>query len=309
MKIHYVGGKQDEDEWLLKCSVRLRPPQKEEKAESGCAQTSKPAQRNNVVIASRKMDSQPSNDDLEKRPLRQSRITSGDARLAFMLQEQEVKATRKKMPPSHNKRKRPLSPPPSEVPDHCPPAPQNPRSPSAPAKLENSNHLTGHYSEKKPNLSFKPSPEAPLQVRETHRAASAPSKASQLSSSHQSVGKSPAPAVPSPKPRRAAPPATLKEKAGTVAFSIHADASSDVQLPQLKRDHMCLAEDCPIVQIKRLIVDEILPGMCASKIELLTPSGALVGQDHTLKYVRTVLWPRSRGELSLSYRLGKEKML
>ena len=103
--------------------------------------------------------------------------------------------------------------------------------------------------------------------------------------------------------------ATLKEKVGTVAFFLRADASSDVELPQLKRDHMCLPEDSPIVQIKRLIVDEIRPGMCATKIELITPSGALVGQDHTLKYVRTVLWPRSRGELSLSYRLGKEKML
>jgi hypothetical protein len=123
------------------------------------------------------------------------------------------------------------------------------------------------------------------------------------------VGKSLAPAAPSPKPRRAAPITTLKEKAGTVAFFLHADASSDVQLPQLKRDHMCLAEDCPIFQIKRLIVDEILPGMCATKIELLMPSGALVGQDHTLKYVRAVLWPRSRGELSLSYRLGRDKML
>ena len=120
------------------------------------------------------------------------------------------------------------------------------------------------------------------------------------------MGKTLAPAVPSPKQRRAAP---LKEKAGTVAFFVQADASSEVQLPQLKRDHMCLAEDCPIFQIKRLIVDEILPGMCATKIELLTPSGALVGQDHTLKYVRAVLWPRSRGELALSYRLGRDKML
>ncbi len=43
--------------------------------------------------------------------------------------------------------------------------------------------------------------------------------------------------------------------AGTVAFFIHADASSEVMLPQLKWDHMCLAEVCPIFQIKRLIVD------------------------------------------------------
>ena len=49
--------------------------------------------------------------------------------------------------------------------------------------------------------------------------------------------------------------------------------------------------------------------MCATKIQLLTLSGSLVGQDHTLKYVRAVLWPRSRSELSLSYRLGKDKML
>ena len=307
MKIHYVGGKEDEDEWLLKTSARLRPPQKEEKTESVSVRTSKSAQRNNIVIASRKTDNQPCHDDLEQRPIRQSRITSGDARLAFMLQEQEVKATRKKVPPSR-KRKRTLSPSPSAESDSCPQATQNPRSPVVPAKLEKSKHAVGHYSEKKPDLSFKPSPEAPQQVRVPHRAATAPSKAPQPSS-HQAAGKSLAPAAPSPKPRRVAPPATLKEKAGTVAFFIHADASSEVMLPQLKRDHMCLAEDCPIFQIKRLIVDEILPGMCATKIELLTPSGALVGQDHTLKYVRAVLWPRSRGELSLSYRLGKDKML
>ncbi len=90
---------------------------------------------------------------------------------------------------------------------------------------------------------------------------------------------------------------------------LRADAASDVELPQLKRDHMCLPEDSPIVHIKRLIVDEIMPGMCATKIELIMPSGALVGQDHTLKYVRAVLWPRSRGELALSYRVGRDRLL
>ena len=227
-----------------------------------------------------------------------------------------MKATRKKVPPSR-KRKRPSSPPPSGMSsgsDSCQQPPQN--QAAVPAKLENREkhlkHAAGHHAEKKPSLSFKPSPEAPQQVRVPHRAAAAPSKAPPPSSSHHAAGKSLAPAAPSPSPkvtRRAAPPAALKEKAGSVAFFLHADASSAVELPQLRRDRLCLAEDCPVVQVKRLIVDEILPGMCASKIELLTPSGALVGQDHTLKYVRTVLWPRSRGELSLSYRLGKEKML
>ena len=101
----------------------------------------------------------------------------------------------------------------------------------------------------------------------------------------------------------------MKEKVGTVAFFLRADASGAVKLPQLKRDQMCVPEDCPIFQVKRLIVDAVLPGMCATKIELRMPSGALVGQDHTLKYVRAVLWPRSKGELSLSYRICGDKLL
>jgi hypothetical protein len=50
VKIHYIGGKRDKDEWLLKSSPRLRPPQKEVKTEIlSCSRSSKSTPRNKTV--------------------------------------------------------------------------------------------------------------------------------------------------------------------------------------------------------------------------------------------------------------------
>jgi hypothetical protein len=111
---HYVGGKEDEDEWLLKSSPRLRPAQEDEKSSN--ARSSNSQRETDRATSDRTTDSQPPcEESTEHRPMRQSRITSGDARLAFLLQEEEVRATRKKMPPSR-KRKVSHGPPPSEMP-------------------------------------------------------------------------------------------------------------------------------------------------------------------------------------------------
>ena len=49
VKIHYIGGKDDEDEWLLKSSLRLRPPQKEVKTEVAFSRSSKSTSGNKRV--------------------------------------------------------------------------------------------------------------------------------------------------------------------------------------------------------------------------------------------------------------------
>ncbi len=261
------------------------------------------------------MDSDQAHEDSGQRQERQSRITAVDSRLAHMLQEEEMKATRKILS-DIQKRKRPPSPQPSRVPNTSDACLQNLKqslkNSAIPAKKEKiKEHVTDHFSEGRSNLSIKSSLKDSTHARVPHRSAStdANKPMHHTQAKLKSVASTTAPekAVRTIKAADSSP--VLEEKNGMVAFFIHADACSEIPLPALKRGRMCLAEDCPVFQIKLLIVDEILPGMCATKIELRTKCGALVGQDHTLKYVRAVLWPKSRGDLTLLYRLSKDKML
>ena len=313
VKIHYIGGKRDEDEWLLKSSVRLRPPQKDSEVitEILSSASSKSTSTNKSVSEGHGVDSDQAHADSGQRPVRQSRIAAGDARLAYMLQEEEMRATRKILS-DNRKRKRSLSPQPSKVSNASDPClqimKQSRRNSAIPVKTEKiKERETGHFLEGKSKLSIKSSLKDSTLVRVQHR--SSPTDASKPMQHTQAKTKGIASTTAPEKALRTISSHVLDQNNGMVAFFIHADACSEIPLPALKRGRMSLAEDCPVFQIKRLIVDEILPGMCATKIELRTQCGALVGQDHTLKYVRTVLWPKSRGDLTLTYRLSKDKML
>jgi hypothetical protein len=313
VKIHYIGGKKNEDEWLPKSSLRLRPPQSQNKAKTQISSPGPSKSTPKVMPASecREVDSNQAHEDSGQRPVRQSRITAGDARLAYMLQEEEMKATRKILS-DIRKRKRQPSPQPSKepnIPDTFEKTgKQSPRNSAIPAKQEKiKEHVTGHFLDRESNLLSKSSCKDSTRSCVPHRIPS--TDANKAMHRTQAKLKSEASVAPPEKVKRAVASPVLEEKNGMVSFFIHADSSSEICLPALKRRRMCLAEDCPIFQIKRLIVDEILPGMCATKIELRTQCGALVGQDHTLKYVRAVLWPKSRGDLTLLYRLSQDKML
>lgn len=72
---------------------------------------------------------------------------------------------------------------------------------------------------------------------------------------------------------------------------------------------MALGEDATVLDIKRRIVEEACPGTSAAEIDVRAPSGMLLGQDHSLKFVRTVLWPPSRGELVLRYSRKAKSLL
>jgi hypothetical protein len=80
-------------------------------------------------------------------------------------------------------------------------------------------------------------------------------------------------------------------------------------VPALRRSRMILTEDVTVFHIKRQIVEEVCPGLSTTQIDVRTPSGLLLGQDHSLRFVRTVLWPPSKGELVLKYSRGKSSLL
>ena len=99
------------------------------------------------------------------------------------------------------------------------------------------------------------------------------------------------------------------EKAGMVSFVLLPDKSDDKPIPALKSSRMCLSEDIPVCNIKRFVVEEVLPELCAAQITIRTASGVLVGHDHSLRYVRTFLWPKSKGDLVLKYSISKTTLI
>jgi hypothetical protein len=280
VRIHYVGGEEDEDEWIPISSGRLRPPEVENSKEiSG---HSKAAPKVLSISESHHSDFY----DCDQRPVRRSRLTSDDARLAFQLQKEEVKAARGQFPETR-KRGRPQSSRPAKV----------SKKVSASGNISK-DLILAHLSETKAIASFKPlvnSSSRPPLPKHGDSASSqrliSPFKGSASSVTFQKLYRA------------------SEDQSGMVSFLINPCESKDHILPPLKRSRMCLTEDFTIGQVKRLIIDEILPEMCTAMIELRTPCGALVGQDHTLKYVRTVQWPRSRGDLVLQYSLTKNQML
>jgi hypothetical protein len=291
VRIHYVGGEEDEDEWIPISSARLRPPQDDNKVGSSMN-----------ISESHHLDCYESREVLDQRPVRRSRLTLNDARLALRLQKEEVKAARGKFPATR-KRIRPETPRPIQE--------SNKRSASC-AKItkdpaENvlsKDDMLGHLSGTKASRPFNPSvtdsflpyfPSCGNSTSSQRLNATWKASASNKTNSSQKLNR--------------ADNHRLQDQIGMVSFMVYPGDAKDHVLPPLKTSRMCLTEDFTICQVKRLIIDEIQPDLCTTKIELRTPCGALVGQDHTLKYVRAVQWPKSRGDLVLQYNFTRNKML
>ena len=280
-RIHYIGGDEDEDEWIPKSSDRLRPPQDEKKIE-----TVDPPP---IILTN---SDHGSADDycssLDQRPLRRSRLLSDDAKLALALQEQEVKAAREKISTSRKRNKAPVS-----------------------REVKPSKH--GTHDGKPTDAVFNPIPDGNQEVSSGSLCEPfSPFSAVTSAESRISLNVTPSSArrssivnaPPGKKLRQGSKPASVEEQSGTVAFLLLPDEKSSDPVPALRHSRMCLVEDVTVSQVKRLLV-EALPGISAADVVMRTPCGMLVGQDHSLRYVRNFLWPRSKGELVLRYSLSK----
>ena len=301
--LHYVGGEEEEDEWILTGSSRLRPPQSE-------AEPAEPSGLRADVVepaAARPSDhaANMESDSSAQRPMRRSRMLSDDARLALQLQEEELKAVRGNYAVARKRSKSsPRKDPPkqrkvetSKPPTQSQPPAQNRRFASLKAD---------------PAQSSASRPVAP-------RAGGSTSKASSAAHSASSKVRS-APAPGSRKQPTGKEAATANQEAsrdsgngcdmpGMVALRLMPDETVPKSAPRLKRSALQLKEDDTVMVIKQRVHDEVFPDVAASDIEIRTQNKILCGQDHSLKYVRTFLWPRSKGDLLLVYSKAKESLL
>ena len=305
IRIHYEGGDEDEDEWVAKCSDRLRPPQHEGDSERLCSSKS-PKSPGRVVPFTEDRDVDGHRDaGMEHRPVRKSRMMSDDARLALQLQEEEVRAARgmagffhRRGSQSSHPSKRAKT---QDTP--CVSAAQVAKQPTKDLPADAALPKIKTVPEKKaqPKTGSRVTADATRDLSKAV-AANTPRRASAAESSSAS---SPSTVT---KARRAKP-AKLEEKSGAVSFFIFPDESSSEVIPTIKRTHMTLMEDMTVFHVKRQIIDEVLPGLCATQIDIRTSSGMLLGQDHSLRYVRTILWPRCNGDLVLKYSLSKRSLI
>jgi hypothetical protein len=307
--VHYIGGDDDEDEWIPKCSERLRPSQKKGRT-SG---TSKSMQHNSSLLSDNDVDRSQSKDSAESRPMRRSRMLSDDARLAMQLQEEEVKVARAKfsMPQKRGR-----------VANHTLKA-ESPSGTSLSSFKDSDVHVNSrtkatqgskesHSSIKKMRCS--PVKESPKNSSSTIKKETEPAAASKPSCK-----------VSADKGRSATSPKDVKsgkqissnsptscsyeDKGGMVSFFLVPEESFADTTQAVKKKRICWTEDEPVSQIVRYIVNEVLPEIAPAQIVLRAPSGMLVGHEHSLRYVRNVIWPRSRGNLVLRYGIRHESLL
>eukprot|EP00291_Cryptomonas_curvata_P019737 CAMPEP_0172176828 /NCGR_PEP_ID=MMETSP1050-20130122/15062_1 /TAXON_ID=233186 /ORGANISM="Cryptomonas curvata, Strain CCAP979/52" /LENGTH=309 /DNA_ID=CAMNT_0012849209 /DNA_START=383 /DNA_END=1312 /DNA_ORIENTATION=- len=281
--IHYVGGNEDEDEWILKTSDRLRPPQPAIMPEGSSVTTVITKKHSISGLNVRELDDHQRSKSADQRPMRQSRILSNDSRLAMQLQEQEVMAaTAARGKAIHNRKKSRTQSHRRSTKSIVVERSANP----APASCDSSESI--HDAEitlKSLQSSEWKQPSSPVNAS----AEGGVSLYKKQKKSHKGV--------------------VSEDGSGMVSFCILPDESSSSPLPPLKQSRICLPEDSPVFQVKRLIMDEVLPEICAAQIVIRTEAGMHVGQDHSLRYVRTILWPKSRGELVLKYSIGKALLL
>ncbi len=282
--IHYVGGDENEDEWILKSSDRLRPTQSARVPEISSLLKNK-----HPELDARELDShQQMNEAGKQRPIRRSRVLSNDSRLAMQLQEQEVKAAasaRRKI--LHKEKKSQIQ--------------------SRQASMNSIEGQTLAYPIPSvcDSSASRQGSETKYCVPESHSHLSTRKKSN--ASPNTASG---ARCVSLNKKRKPAQEAAASEdKSGMVSFYILPDESSSCPVPPLKQSRLCLPEDSPVFHVKRLIMDEALPEKCAEQIVIRTAAGMHVGQDHSLRYVRTILWPRSKGDLILKYSICKGLLL
>ena len=285
VRIHYIGGDEDEDEWISKFSERLRPPQ-DDKVDSNGAFRAKECL--NSFAEDHDSDNHQGDDASDHRPLRRSRMLSDDARFALQLQQQEVKAARGK---GTFPRKR------SKVTSNSRSSKSSDVVPFVSAQLISQGKDEG--------LGAKTSVQGKIsrQLQSSSAGMSSKSVISPSSASRKGIGSGNSGAAALKMQGSKNPP--LVEKSGTIAFNIIPDETSAEQVPALSRSRMCLMEDMTMAQVTRIIAEDALPGIPSSQIVLRTPTGMMVGHEHSLRYVRSFLWPRSKGELVLRYSLGK----
>jgi len=313
--LHYVGGEDSEDEWIPLSSTRLRPPQSE-------AEPAEPSGLRADVVepaATRPSQHRPSQHAVDadgdgdgessaQRPMRRSRMLSDDARLALQLQEEELKAARG-MHAVQRKRSKPSArkdPPKQrkvEPPKHSAPPPSRSQPPTA----------TSAANRRTASLKFDPAQSAANRAPASRAPASSSSsskpKTSSLTRTAPAPGSRKQPMAKEPVPGAMGP--GVMDSPGFVAVQLVPDETVEETAPRLKKslEWMQLKEDETIMSIKRRVKEEVLPHVEASQIEIRTQSNIICGQDHSMKYVRTFLWPPSKGDLTLLYRKAKDSLL
>ena len=303
--IHYVGGDEDEDEWISKDSERLRPAQSLTVQSSLARKTATIAKQDDVTrLDPDKAEQQATMCD--NRPKRKSSVSADDARLARTLQEQELRASRarqgasaaqKRPPATARARREPglvgdksaapdphqatLQPPKRKVPDPSQQKPATPRVMSDTMEAAQSLSETASQRQKLSKVEGTKSGDRGSEMQERQG----------QDRTHRSVKKV-----------RSAHGEDVHCRC-SVAVRVVPDesASTDSTVPALQRSRLSMSEDATVLHLKRRIVEEACPGMSAMELDIRAPSGMLLGQDHSLKFVRTVLWPASKGELVLRY--------
>ena len=307
--IHYVGGDEDEDEWIRKNSDRLRP-----------AQTVKPSPAkisSEVKVGKPTVEQKLDSRNYEKgvqhanicddRPKRKSSVSADDARLALALQEQELRASRarqgasaaQKRPPATARAwkepgfldDKPAPPDPHQAtlqpkkPKRKVPDPSQPKSVALYVMLDANKAAQG--------LSETASQRQKLSKIEGTKSGDRGSDSQGKDRTHRSVKKV------------SGAHCHGEEVHGRCSVAVRVvpdeSASADSTVPALQRSRLSMSEDATVLHLKRRIVEEACPGMSATELDIRAPSGMLLGQDHSLKFVRTVLWPASKGELVLRY--------
>ena len=297
VRLHYIGGDSSEDEWIAKCSERLRPSQSSlENADN--VSTMKANEGSSGTI------SREDSSGKDQRPVRRSRMISDDARLALQLHEAEMRAARGT---SSYPRKQSGTCDSRSVAKEVIPAESSREVKMTKRRLDNvvNEESVCLPSKKAKACRRSQGPGSSTQVRaDSVKTEASNDSAEQIS--NQQLHERKRSSGSKVKATAKSTSVTTEEK-GMVSFSVLPDESDG--MPSLKRSNMCLMEDLPVGHITRLIVDELMPGKCIGAITIRTASGALVGQDHSLRFVRTFLWPRSKGDLVLKYSLSKSLLL
>uniref|UniRef100_A0A7S0M9U5 Uncharacterized protein n=2 Tax=Cryptomonas curvata TaxID=233186 RepID=A0A7S0M9U5_9CRYP len=313
--IHYVGGEEDEDEWINMNSTRLRPPQDPKvaslsspvgaKKQRSSARSSNKGRALPVVV-----ENTAGQDAAVQRPMRRSRMLSDDARLALALQEEELRASRSRfgggesigsgggsrgVHASSSQAHKRISTTGADIQPHAKPLSTNSsalldfhvKAASASAELglkPKIRKLTNDTCVEKVTV-IRPPPRAPAQKQSLN---------SSSTTSRRNLANS------------------GKVPAGCVCIFLEPDESVPLEmtLPSLRLNQITTTEDATVLQIRRQILDEICPGLTAAEIEIRTPSGMRVGPEHSIQFVRTVMWPKSMGDFVLKYsRRSNDRLL
>ena len=300
--IHYVGGDEDEDEWIPKDSTRLRLPQDERPPvhrSSGIVEK-KLLSKPDKAKASSRVDELAESGGSSQRPVRRSRLLSDDARLALALQEEELRVSRTKVggnngAASSASRKRSKPPATDAKPE---------LKKAAHKVVRTQTSLLSDDVATKPTMAMNQRKKPCCVHGNDEKHTDSPSFPSRIKNSAE---------ISLPAPRKQLTSANAEAEhltVGGMRVSIVPDESvASEALPALRRSRMSLSEDLVVGFIKRHIVEEVCPEKSVAEIDIRTPSGLLLGQDHSLRFIRAILWPPCKGDLVLKYSCSKKSLL